>query len=101
MPRGKGYLSNFMVRGSAIFGSSFFKPLRSHGYHFHNLQAFHGIMGVLFRRFFIISGIFDPDFHSTCGIMTQKSTRTYVIMGANFRGKMVRLHQMIGLDIPP
>ena len=36
---------------------TFFKPLRNYGYHFHNFLTFHGIMGVLFRGFFIISGI--------------------------------------------
>ena len=47
----------FVVRGRAIFRGTFFKPLRNYRYHFHNFLTFHGIMGVLFRGFFIISGI--------------------------------------------
>ena len=55
--RGGGTLVLFMVRGRAIFRGTFFKPLRNYGYHFHNYLTFHGIMGVLFRGFFIIYGI--------------------------------------------
>ena len=54
---GGGILALFVVRGRAIFRGTFFKPLRNYGYHFHNFLAFHGIMGVLFRGFFITSGI--------------------------------------------
>ena len=39
-----------------FFMGTFFKPLRNYGYHFHNFLTFHGIMGVLFRGFFIMSG---------------------------------------------
>ena len=61
---GGGTLILFVVRGRAIwygdvpfFRGTFFKPLRNYGYHFHNFLTFHGIMGVLARGFFIISGI--------------------------------------------
>ena len=40
-----------------FFRDTFFEPLRNYGYHFHNFLTFHGIMGVLFKGFFIISGI--------------------------------------------
>ena len=53
---GGGNLVLFVLRGRAIFRGTFFKPLRNYGYHFHNFLTFHGIMGVLFRGFFIISG---------------------------------------------
>ena len=54
---GGGILVLFVVRGRAIFRGTFFKPLRNYGYHFHNFLTFHRVMGVLFRGFFIISGI--------------------------------------------
>ena len=54
---GGGTLVLFVVRGRAIFRGTFLKPLRNYGYHFHNFLTFHGIMGVLFRGFFIIFGI--------------------------------------------
>ena len=40
-----------------FFRGTFFKPLRNYGYHFHNFLKFHGITGVHFMGFFIISGI--------------------------------------------
>ena len=46
-----------MARDVPFFRGTFFKPLRNYGYHFHNFLTFHGIMGVLFRGFFITSGI--------------------------------------------
>ena len=54
---GGGTLVLFVVRGRAIFRGTFFKPIRNYGYHFHKLLTFHGIMGVLFRGFFMIYGI--------------------------------------------
>ena len=92
---GGGTLVLFMVRGRAIFKGTFFKPLRNYGYHFHNFFTFHGIMGVLFRGFFIIYGI-GPHIYSICGIMALKSTRIYGIMGTNLSGKMARPHHIIG-----
>ena len=59
---GGGTLVLFVVRGRAIFRGTFFKPLRNYGYHFHNFLTIHGIMGVLFRGFFIISGIMTQVF---------------------------------------
>ena len=50
----------YEVRGTRtchFFRGTFLKPLRNYGYHFHNFLTFHGIMGVPFRGFFIISGI--------------------------------------------
>ena len=55
---GGGYLSAVRGTGTCHFlGVLFSKPLRNHGYHFHNFLTYHGIMGVLFRGFFIISRI--------------------------------------------
>ena len=54
---GGGTLVLFVVRDVPFFRGTFFKPLRNYEYHFHNFLTFHGIMGGLFRGFFIISGI--------------------------------------------
>ena len=57
-PRGgRGTLVLLVVRGLAIFRGTYFKPLQNYGHHFHNFKTFHGIMGVLCRGFFMISGI--------------------------------------------
>ena len=54
---GGGFLVPFVVRGRAIFRGTFFRSVRNNVDHFHIFQKFPGIVGIIFRKFVIISGI--------------------------------------------
>ena len=92
---GEGYLCTFRGTGTCQCWGYFFQTVWNHGYHFHNLQTFQGIMGVLFRGFFIISGIMAQISFDLWNY-DLKFTRIYGIVGTNFSGKMACPRQMIG-----
>ena len=96
---GGGTLVLFVVRRRAIFRGTFFKPLRNYGSHFHNFLTFHGIMGVFFRGFFIISGIMAQ--YSICGIMALESTINSQNFGYRFFGQNGTSPSRNTLSYPP
>ena len=85
--RGGGTLVLFVVRGRAIFGGTFFKPLRNYGCPFQGI--FHN-----FRNY-------GPDIYSICGIMALKIHQNLRNYGYQFFGQNGTSPSHNRLSYPP